>query len=237
VKLAAVPLVIVKETEVLSISPPPVPVTVIVEVPTAEALLTVSVRVDVPAPPEMLAGLKLAVTPEGRPLADNATALLNPPAATLVIAEVPELPAFTLSDAGLAESAKLAVVPLVIVRLMAAVSVKPPPAPVMVTVEAPMLALLLAVRVSVDEPEPPEMLVGLKLAVTPDGKPLAERETALLNPPDTLLEIVEVPELPAWTLNDVGSADNENPATPPVTTRKIAVAFVMLPAVPATPIR
>jgi hypothetical protein len=227
----------VKETEVLSISPPPVPVTVIVEVPTAEALLTVSVRVEVPEPPEMLAGLKLAVTPDGRPLADKATALLNPPAATLVMVEVPELPAFTLTDAGFAESEKLAVVPLVIVRLMVAVSVKPPPVPVMVTVEVPTLALLLAVRVSVDEPEPPEMLVGLKLAVTPDGKPLADRETALLNPPETLLEIVEVPELPAWTLNVVGSADNENPAVPPVTVRFTAVALVVLPAVPATPIR
>jgi hypothetical protein len=235
--VAVVPLVIVRDTEALSISPPPAPVTVTVEVPAAEVLPTVSVRVEVPAPPEMLAGLKLAVTPDGRPLADKDTALPKPPAAALVMVEVPELPAFTLTDAGLAESEKLGAVPLVIVRLMVAVSVKPPPAPVMVRVDVPALAPLLAVRVSVEEPDPPEMVVGLKLAVTPDGNPLAARETALLNPPETPLEIVEVPDLPAWTLNDDGLADNENPPVPPVTVRLTAVAFAMLPAVPTMPIR
>jgi len=61
----------------------------------------------------------------------------------------------------------------------------------------PAAALLLAVRVSVEVPDPgAAMLVGLKPAVTPEGMPLAERATALLNPPETAEVIVDVPLLP-----------------------------------------
>jgi hypothetical protein len=78
--------------EVCALSPPPVPVTVTVAVPKAAALLAAKVRVDVPEPPETLAGLKLAVTPEGKPLADKVTALLKPPEGVAVMVEVPEPP-------------------------------------------------------------------------------------------------------------------------------------------------
>jgi hypothetical protein len=61
----------------------------------------------------------------------------------------------------------------------------------------PVVAELLTVNVRVDEPEPgAAMLVGLNAAVTPVGKPLAERATALLNPPETADVIVDVPPLP-----------------------------------------
>jgi len=36
------------------------------------------------------------------------------------------------------------------------------------------------------------MVAGLKVAVTPDGRPLKERATALLNPPETAVVMVEV---------------------------------------------
>ena len=36
----------------------------------------------------------------------------------------------------------------------------------------------------------------MKLTVTPDGWPLADKEMAALNPPVSVLVIVEVPELP-----------------------------------------
>jgi len=42
----------------------------------------------------------------------------------------------------------------------------------------------------------PLMEVGLKLTVTPAGWPLAVSEIAELNPPVTVLVIVEFPELP-----------------------------------------
>ena len=94
-----------------------------------------SVNVDDPEPGAgMLAGLKLAVTPEGKPLADRAIAESNPPEMAAVIEEVPELPGATVSEAGLAESAKPGVPLEVTVRVMLAVSVRPPPVPVMVMV-------------------------------------------------------------------------------------------------------
>jgi hypothetical protein len=40
------------------------------------------------------------------------------------------------------------------------------------------------------------MRVGLKLAVTPDGKPLADNVIALLNPPEGVAVMVEVPVPP-----------------------------------------
>jgi hypothetical protein len=82
----------------------------------------------------MLAGLKLAVTPEGSPLADSAIAELNPPVMAAAIEEVPELPGATVSAAGLAESEKPGVPLEVTVRVMLVLSVSPPPVPVMVTV-------------------------------------------------------------------------------------------------------
>lgn len=51
----------------------------------------------------------------------------------------------------------------------------------------------------VEEPEPGAAIeVGLKETVTPEGCPDAERETAELNPPETVVEIVEEPDDP-WT--------------------------------------
>ena len=79
----------------------------------------------------MLAGLKLAVTPVGMPVADNVTLLLNPPATVDVIVEVPLDPWSTVTEAGLAESAKLGAVT---VSANVVVSVSPPPVPVTVMV-------------------------------------------------------------------------------------------------------
>lgn len=67
------------------VMPPPLPVMVIGYVPRGALLETVSVKSEVPEPGAAIElGLKLPVTPEGRPVADNATAELNPPE-TLVV--------------------------------------------------------------------------------------------------------------------------------------------------------
>ena len=80
---------------------------------------------------------------------------------------------------------------------MVAVWVTPPPLAVTVTFEVPVVAVLVAVNVRVELPLPgAAMDVGLKLAVTPEGKPEAERETAELKPPLTVVAIVLLPELP-----------------------------------------
>ncbi len=63
----------------------------------------------------------------------------------------------------------------------------------------PVVAALPAVKVKVELPLPGAAIeLGLKLAVTPDGKPDADSEIAELNPPLTVVEIVLLPDEP-WT--------------------------------------
>lgn len=71
--------------------PPPVPVMVTFTVPVAAVLLAVRVRLELPGVPTD-AGLKLAVTPEGNPEADNETLELNPPSAEVETVTLAELP-------------------------------------------------------------------------------------------------------------------------------------------------
>ena len=85
----------------------------------------------------------------------------------------------------------------VMVKDRVAVCVTPPPEAVIVMLEVPVAAVELVVMVMIELPLPGAAIeVGLKLAVTPVGRPEAERETAELNPPLTLAEIVLLPELP-----------------------------------------
>jgi hypothetical protein len=60
--------------------------------------------------------------------------------------------------------------------------------------------------VSVDEPEPPEMLVELKELVGPVGDDVADRVTAPENPLRAAMLMVVEPELPAWIEREVGLA-------------------------------
>jgi hypothetical protein len=66
-----------------------------------------------------------------------------------------------------------------------------------VALNVPVVAVLLAEKVRVELPLPGAAIeLGLKLAVTPDGRPETERDTAELNPPVTAVEIVVAAELP-----------------------------------------
>ena len=87
-----------------------------------------------------------------------------------------------------------------IVSAMVVVCVMVPPVAVTVTFTVPVVAVAVAVNVSVELPPPgAAMEDGLKLAVTPAGNPDAERATAELNPPLTVVEMVELPEVPCVT--------------------------------------
>ena len=76
--------------------------------------------------------MKVAVSPEGKPLADSEIALLKPPETAAVIVEFPVPPSATVTDVGFAASEKLGL--LVTVRVTPVVSVNPPPVPVIVMV-------------------------------------------------------------------------------------------------------
>jgi hypothetical protein len=94
----------------------------------------VSVNVEVPDPGAAIdTGLKLAVTPLGSPLADSATALLNPPARVDVMVLVVLLPGAAATDVGVTAREKPVPVPAVTASVSEAVWVTPPPTPVTVT--------------------------------------------------------------------------------------------------------
>ena len=69
------------------------------------------------------------------------------------------------------------------------------------------MAVLLAAKVIEELPLPGTPIEpGLKLAVTPAGKPEAANEIEELNPPETVVETVVLPELPRVTDKLVGAA-------------------------------
>jgi hypothetical protein len=124
-------------------------------------------------------GLKVALTPDGNRLAPSETERLKPPLGTTVIVLVPVVAWAMLRTDGLADKEKFGADGAETVREMVVVLVRLPLVPVIVTAAVPVLALLEAAKVSV------LVLVGeveLKLAVTPEGRPRALRETVPVNP-------------------------------------------------------
>ena len=95
-------------------------------------------------------------------------------------------------------------------RAMVVVAVVLPEVPVIVTVDEPTVAVLLAVKVStlelVDD-------AGLNEAVTPVGIPVAVKATLPVNPPVSVTVIVSVPLLPCFTVRDVGEEERVKPDT------------------------
>jgi hypothetical protein len=183
---------------------PEVPVIVTVAVPTVADADAVSVRVEVALP--FAAGVtglveNVAVTPLGRPLALSVVAELNPPVLVMAIVLAPLLPCVTVSEEGDAAMVKFGDDAAFTVSETVVVAVKVPDVPVMVTVAFPVVAVLLAVRVSVLLE-----VVGfvLKAAVTPLGKPDAARVTLPENPPRSVTVMVLVPLPPRVTATLLG---------------------------------
>ena len=177
----------VRLTEVVCVKLPEVPVTVTVPVPVVAVPLAVNVSVLV-----LVAGfgLKLAVTPLGRPDAERFTPPVNPFDGVIVIVLVPLPPWVTVRLLGEADKLKFGVAEAFTVNAMLVVCVKLPEVPVTVTVTDPVAALLLAVNVTVLVPVAG---FGLNPAVTPPGRPEADRLTLPVNPFDGVMVMVLVP--------------------------------------------
>jgi hypothetical protein len=176
VKLATGTAFTVRETVVALDKLPDMPVTVIVNVPVVAVPLAVSVNVLVLT---VLVGLKDAVTPLGTPDADKLTLEVKPFCGMTLIVLVPLAPCAIVTLLGDAESVKFATGAAFTARETVVLFDKLPDVPVMVTVTGPVAAVLLAVNVKVLAVV---ALLGLKDAVTPLGRPVADKLTLLLNP-------------------------------------------------------
>lgn len=210
VKLGVCTAVTLKRMVVVWVSVPLTPVTVIVEVPMVAVLDAVKVSALVPV---VDAGLNAAVTPAGSPLALRATLPANPPEGATVIVLAPVPPCATETLAGAADKAKLGVL-LVTVRTSVAVCVSVPLTPVTVMVAAPTVAVADAVKVNVLAAVVVD--AGLKLAVTPGGKPLAVRATLPANPLSRV-KVMALAAVPPWATLAFAADKEKSGVTVPVT--------------------
>ena len=177
-------------------------------VPVVAVLLAEKVSVALPLPGAAIElGVKVAVTPEGKPDTDNETTALKPPLTVLEMVVLPEAPWATDKLLGAAVKAKSGVAAAVMVSAMVVLCVIPPPVAFTVTLTVPVVVVLLAENVSVALPLPGAAIeAGLRLAVTPEGKLETESEIAELKPPLTAVEIDVLPVLPCVTDRLAGEA-------------------------------
>jgi hypothetical protein len=197
-------------TVVECVMPAPEPFTVMVRVPTLALLLSVTVMVDNPVPgAAMELGLKLTLRPLPLTEADKLIGELKLFKAVVLIEDVPEPPLATLSMVGFALMLKSGAGPLTVtVRETVVVWVMPPPVPVTVIVYVFGVTDGPTAMVMVEVPEPgAAMEAGLKVTVTPDGWPEADKATAELKPPVAVLVTVELPELLCATEREAGEAE------------------------------
>ena len=206
---------------------PDVPVIVTVTVPLAAVLLAVNVTVLLE-----VAGFGLieAVTPLGNPDADKVTLPVKPFEGVILIVLVPLLPRLIARLFGEADKVKFAPVEAFTVRLIDVVWVRLPDVPVTVTVAVPVAAVLLAVSVNTLE----EVAgFGLKDAVTPVGKPEAEKVTLPLKPFDGVIVTVLVPLVPCVIVTLLGAAERlKSGAAAEFTLRLTVVVWIVVPLVP-----
>src|SRR5215472_12931298 len=116
----------------------------------------------------------------------------------------------------------------------------PPPVAVTVTFVVPVAAVLPAVNVSVEFPLPAAAIeLGLKLALTPAGKPETDNETAALKPLLTAVETVLLPEPPCVMERAEGEALKLKSAAWPglKTILRIGWSSIPLGATPVWPCR
>ncbi len=208
-----------------SVRLPEVPAIVTVAAPVAAVLLAVSVRTL-----DAVAGFvaKLAVTPAGRPVVESVTLPENPFAPTTSMVSVALAPSVTERVPAVGESVKLGAA--VTITETVVEPVKLPDVPVIVTVEVPGAAVLLAVSVNTLD-----AVAGLvaKLAVTPLGRPVAASVTLPVKPFAPVTSTVSVALAPCTTETAAEVAPSVNVGAG-VTVNATVVEAVKPPEVPVT---
>jgi hypothetical protein len=183
---------------VLCVSAPDVPAMVAVNVPMFARLPTVSVKVL----EEVVGfGLNDADTLTGKPEADKLTLPANPFDGAMVMVDLPFVPRAMLKVEGEADRPKFG--PEVMFREIVVVLARLAHTPLMVSVNVPIAAVALALRVSVLLLAVPG---GLKDAATPLGRPEADKLTMPLNPLSGLMLMTLVAVFPWTTLKLPGEA-------------------------------
>src|SRR5438874_1510284 len=142
-------------------------------------------------PAVMLAGLKEATTPAGRPLALRATAWAAPAATPVATVTAPDEPRTTAREAGRAPREKLATTGTATTGESEVVRVADGPVPVIATLYVPPAVVAPVERVS-RALDPVVTLAGLKVALTPAGGPEAPNATLWAAPAVTDTETVAV---------------------------------------------
>jgi hypothetical protein len=186
----------VRVTAVLLVRAPEVPVMVTIALTAAAD--PVAAKVTGPAWPAATAP-NVAVTPGGSPETASATVALNPFWLFTEMLVAPVAPALIFKLAGVAESVKLAGAATLIAMVVWLVIA--PELPVTVMTEDPGIALAAACKVSVVERVAD---AGLNIAVTPAGRPLTAKATALLKLPIRVTVIVLGALPPCGTLRLAG---------------------------------
>jgi hypothetical protein len=150
----------------------------------------------VPAP-----GLSLITSPDGTVgLVVIVTVPTTSPAPVMAVVAAAWVSPTTLGTATCAAAVTVNVTVVICVTL--------PPVPVTLMGYMPVTVVGATVRVRVEVPEPGAAIdVGLKPAVTPVGWPVADKATAELKPPETVVVIVDVPLAPCTTETEVGAAE------------------------------
>ena len=194
----ALAAVTVRAIFTVTVRVPDLPVTLTVDAPVEAVAEAVSVRIALDGvDPE----LNDPTTPLGKPERVTVTVLLKPFFGVKVSVLFTEAPRGTLRADGEADTVKVG--GSTTVSAMAALLVKAPDVPVMVTVALAAAALLAAVKVTVRMPA----TVGPKAAVTPAGRPEAVIATDPLKPFRTLMAMLLTPAPPAFTLTLAGVAE------------------------------
>lgn len=206
---------------------PDVPVIVTVDDPVVALLLAVRVSTLDP-----VVGLvpNEAVTPLGNSEVANVTLPVNPPTSVTVIVSVALVPCVTDKVGAEALSVKPGLVAVLTVNAIVVLVVVDPEVPVIVTVDEPVVAVLLAVSVNTLEP-----VVGLvpNEAVTPLGRPEAASVTLPVNPPTSVTEIVSVALVPCVTDKVGAEALSAKPGlVAALTVSAIVVLAVVDPDIP-----